>query len=151
MDMAPIHQYESLLDTFHTSASQSLLQAISIAMANNFDKFATEKSEYGLRKNESVLSQKEIVCLRLIFSSAYNSLIRAKWEYSVSKKRDLLKSIFFSSCWHIKDQSKNHDRCNALLLVIWIDFVRADMTRKRDFYKRHFRIRALPVLYTVGL
>ena len=77
--MAPIHQYESLLDTFHTSASQSLLQAISIAMANNFDKFATEeKSEYGLRKNESVLSQKEIVCLRHIFSSAYNSLIRAK-------------------------------------------------------------------------
>ena len=78
MDMAPIHQYESLLDTFHTSASPSLLQAISIAMANNLDKFATEKSEYGLRINESVRSQKEIVCLRHIFSSAYNSLIRAK-------------------------------------------------------------------------
>ena len=78
MDMAPIHQYESLLDTFHTFASQSLLQAISIAMANNFDKFATGKSEYGLRKSEFVLSQKEIVCLRHIFSSAYRSMIQAK-------------------------------------------------------------------------
>ena len=76
--MASIHQYESLLDTFHTSASQSLLQAISIAMANNFDKFATGKSEYGLRKSEYFLSQMEIVCLRHIFSSAYNCMIRAK-------------------------------------------------------------------------
>ena len=76
--MAPIHQYESLLDTFHTSASQSLLQAISIAMANNFDKFATVKSEYGLEKNESGLSPKEIVCLRHVFSTAYNTLIKAK-------------------------------------------------------------------------
>lgn len=78
MDMAPIHLYESLLDTFHTSASPSLLQAISIAMANKFDKFATGKSEYGLRKSESVPSSKEIVCLRHIFSSAYSGMIQAK-------------------------------------------------------------------------
>ena len=68
VDMAPIHQYESLLDTFHTSASPSLLQAISIAMANNFDKLTKEKSESGL-------GPKEIVCLRHIFSAAYKSLI----------------------------------------------------------------------------
>ena len=81
--MAPIHQYESLLENFHKSASQNLVEAISIAMANKLHNFDMDEEKNTTNSKEYLLYHNSSILLHLVLScSSMTTLVELSFAHS---------------------------------------------------------------------